>query len=137
VPVSRLPDILVVPHGVRAIPPDGVIGLYRAVGWWPERTAEQIGSVLSASPAAGAWRGERLIGFARAVTDGVLRAYVEDIVVAPDQRGHGAGRELLACLMQVVAPVPLVSLFCAAELVPFYETCSFRATRQRVMHRSR
>jgi hypothetical protein len=48
------------------------------------RTAGQVSAVLRASPAVGAWHGQDLVGFARAVTDGILRAYVEDVVASPD-----------------------------------------------------
>jgi hypothetical protein len=34
--------IAVVPNGEREIPAEGVLKLYRAEGWWPERTAEQV-----------------------------------------------------------------------------------------------
>lgn len=73
----------------------GVLALYRTAGWWPERTAAQLSAVLRGSPAAVgawhgmAWHGGQLIGFARAVTDGVLRAYVEDVIVAPGHSGGG------------------------------------------------
>ena len=76
----NLPDAVVVPQSVREIPAEGVLRLYAAVGWWPERTAGQVSAVLRASPAVGAWHGQDLVGFARAVTDGILRAYVEDVI---------------------------------------------------------
>ena len=85
-----------VSNGEREIPAEGVLKLYRAEGWWPERTAEQVRAVLRGAPAVGAWRGQDLIGFARAVTDGILRAYVEDVIVSPDWRGMGVGQALLA-----------------------------------------
>ena len=78
--------VVVAPHSVRAIEPDSVLALYRQQGWWPERTAGQVTAALSTAPAAGAWRADDLVGFARAVTDGVLRAYVEDVIVARDLR---------------------------------------------------
>jgi GNAT superfamily N-acetyltransferase len=130
------PDTAVKPHGQREIPAEGVLGLYQAAGWWPERTAEQVRAVLRASPAVGAWHGQDLIGFARAVTDGILRAYVEDVVVSPDWRGMGVGHALLAGLMEQLGPVPVVTLFCSPDLVSYYEASSFRRSRQVVMHRA-
>jgi GNAT superfamily N-acetyltransferase len=55
------------------------------------------------------------------VTDGVLRAYVEDVVVSPDWQGTGVGRALLAGLMEQLEPIPVVTLFCSADLVRYYE----------------
>jgi ribosomal protein S18 acetylase RimI-like enzyme len=129
--------IVVVTHSQRVVQPDGVLALYRAQGWWPDRTAEQVAAVLATAPAAGAWRGSELVGFARAVTDGLLRAYVEDVIVAPELRHAGIGRALLDCLLPELAPVPVVTLFCPADLVPFYEPSGFHATSQIVMHRTR
>jgi hypothetical protein len=58
-----------------------------------ERTAERVSSVRGHSPAVGAWDGRDLVGFARAVSDGVLRAYAEDVVVSPGWcRPRVAGR---------------------------------------------
>ena len=80
------------PSGQRDIPAEGVLALYRTADWWPERTADQVRVVLDASSAVGAWHGQDLIGFARAVTDGSLREYVEDVIVSPGWRGRGVGR---------------------------------------------
>ncbi len=126
----------VIPHRIRPVPAAAVLGLYRAQGWWPERTAEQVEAALGTGPAVGAWDGGAPVGFGRAVTDGVLRAYLEDIVVAPGYRRTGLGRRIVDGLLAELGPVPIISLFCAADLVPFYERAGFHATRQVVLHRS-
>ncbi len=128
--------VAVVPHAARPISADAVLALYRAQGWWPERGAEQVNAVLADGPAVGAWDGDELAGFARAVTDGVLRAYVEDVIVASRLRGSGVGHALVNCLLEQLRPVPLVTLFCSPDLVSYYETFGFHATRQVVLHRS-
>jgi predicted GNAT family N-acyltransferase len=116
--------------------PSAVLALYRSERWWPERTEPQMASVLETAPAVGAWEHDRLVGFARAVTDGVTRAYLEDVIVLPEMRRHGVGRELVVCLLGELAPVPLVTIFCQEGLAPFYESHGFEATRQVVLHRS-
>ncbi|MGH2366009.1 MAG: GNAT family N-acetyltransferase, partial [Chloroflexota bacterium] len=79
-----------------------VIQLYAAANSWPERTPEQVAHVLDVFPAVGAWDGDRLIGFARAITDSEFRAYIEDVTVDPGFRHQGVAtavlRELLALL---------------------------------------
>jgi GNAT superfamily N-acetyltransferase len=132
----NLPETVVVPYAQRDIPAEGVLALYRAAGWWPERTADQVRAVLQASPAVGAWHGQDLIGFARAVSDGILRAYVKDVIVSPSWRGRGVGRALLDGLTEQLRLVPVVTLFCSPDLVPYYEASSFKKTRQVVMHRN-
>jgi GNAT superfamily N-acetyltransferase len=128
--------VLVLSHTERAIPADQVLTLYRAAQWWPERTPDEVDLVLRGSPAVGAWHRGQLIGFARAVTDGVLRAYVEDVIVAPSRRGSGIGQAVLNRLIQELGAIPVVTLFCSPDLVAYYEAGSFLATRQVVMHRS-
>jgi GNAT superfamily N-acetyltransferase len=123
-------------HAERRIPASQVVTLYRAQGWWPERTLAQVDAVLDTGPVVGAWRGDRLVGFARAVTDGVLRAYLEDVIVAPDLRGTGVGRALVSAILDQLRPIPVVSLFCSAELATFYEAAGFHSTRQTVLHLS-
>ncbi|MCB0100322.1 MAG: hypothetical protein KDE46_31545, partial [Caldilineaceae bacterium] len=70
-------------HSARPIPAQAVRQLYDAVDWWPDRTVEQIGAVLAQDAAVGAWDADRLVGFARALSDGRFHAYVEDVMVHP------------------------------------------------------
>jgi ribosomal protein S18 acetylase RimI-like enzyme len=48
---------------------------------------------------AHAYDGDRLVGFARAISDGVVTAYVNNVMVDPDYRRRGIGRRILAALM--------------------------------------
>ena len=129
-------EVAVLSHAERAIPADQVLALYRSAQWWPERTPDQVDHVLRAFPAVGAWHRGQLVGFARAVTDGVLRAYIEDVIVVPSHRGSRIGQAVLDRLISELGAIPVVSLFCSADLVRYYEASSFAATRQVVMHRS-
>jgi ribosomal protein S18 acetylase RimI-like enzyme len=121
-------------HAERRIDPGAVLALYATEGWWPERTSTQLATVLDSGPAVGAYAGDRLVGFARAVTDGAFRTYVEDVIVAPDARGAGIGRSLTALLLQLVPATAVTSLFCAEPLTALYSASGFRPTAQIVMH---
>lgn len=125
----------VIPHRLRAIPAAAIRSLYAVEGWWPERTESAIDKVLAAGPAVGGWDGDQLVGFARAVSDGEFRAYVEDVVVAPSHRGSGGGAALMTALQAELAGIDVVSLFCQAELTDFYQRAGYRFTRQQVGHR--
>jgi GNAT superfamily N-acetyltransferase len=124
-------------HRDRPITPALVRALYDHAGWWPERTLAAIGQVLDSAPAVGAWNGERLVGFARAVTDGNFRAYIEDVVVHEAWRRQGVATLMMACLLDELKGIPVVSLFCKAGLVPVYQGQGFQETRQVVMHKVR
>jgi GNAT superfamily N-acetyltransferase len=55
---------------------------------------------------AGAWRvvgayaDGAQVGFARAVSDGVALAYLADVYVLPEHRGHGLGKALVAAMVE-------------------------------------
>lgn len=129
---------LIVAHLECAIPPEAIRQLYAAVHRWPERTSSVIAALLETSIAVGAWEDDRLIGFARAVTDHSARAYIEDVAVLPSYRGCGTGEQLLRCLLNELHHINTISLFCQHDLVSWYEQVGFKARlSQTVMHRSR
>lgn len=120
-------------------PIDGaaVINLYNEAKWWPARTPEQVQSILATGPAVGAWDADELVGFARAVSDGCFRAFVEDVVVRDDHRRQGAATRMVEVLLELLSEIDVVSLFCGADLAAFYERTGFNATSQVVLHRTR
>jgi ribosomal protein S18 acetylase RimI-like enzyme len=59
----------------------------------PRETVERL--VREASRIVGLYLDGRLVGFARAVSDGVSFAYLADVYVLPELRGRGLGEELL------------------------------------------
>jgi GNAT superfamily N-acetyltransferase len=70
---------------------------------------------------------DRLVGFARALTDRRYRAYVYDVIVAPDWQGRGLGRVLMDALLAHprLAAVEMIELSCQREMVPFYRRWGF------------
>jgi GNAT superfamily N-acetyltransferase len=125
-------------HHERPIDPQAVRALYTSVGWWPLRTQEELALVLKDALAVGAWEGDHLVGFARVVSDQHFRAFIEDVVVQPGHQRRGLGRLLLAKVLDALAQIETVTLFCQQSLVPFYEEHGFRAfPSQMVMHRKR
>jgi GNAT superfamily N-acetyltransferase len=59
----------------------------------PRETVERL--IREAARVVGAYRGSEQVGFARAVSDGVAIAYLADVYVLPEHRGHGLGVELV------------------------------------------
>lgn len=120
-------------HSSRQIPAEQVRNLYDHAAWWPDRTVEEIGDILEAASAVGVWDGERLIGFARAVRDMHFRAYIEDVVVHTDYGHQDMASRMLSLLLQELADVGVVSLFCDPEGASLYEAHGFHRSRQTVM----
>lgn len=70
-------------------------------GTWRERA--HLESQLNASwRVVGAYRTTdgALVGFARAVSDGVSFAYLADVFVLPETRGHGLGQALVQAMVE-------------------------------------
>jgi predicted GNAT family N-acyltransferase len=91
--------------------------------------------LAATSVVVGAWEGDRLVGFARAMSDGVYRALVDDVVVDQDRRGKGVGDELVRRLLDRLAGVEAVFLRCGEDLVPYYARHGFERARNVTMDR--
>lgn len=89
---------------LRRVDRDAVWNFLSAEAYWGgNRTREQLERQLD-----GAWRvvaayeqpGGRLLGFARAFSDGVRSAYLADVFVLADARGHGIGGGLVRAMVE-------------------------------------
>ncbi|MEO4054733.1 GNAT family N-acetyltransferase [Solibacillus sp. CAU 1738] len=110
--------------------------LYNDAGWWEERQEQDIENMLRDVLSVGAWIGDTLIGFARAVTDGKFRAYIEDVVIHSSYHAEGIGTKLVSKLLDELSHIDVISLFCEEYLIPFYEKNNFRYSKsQFIMHR--
>ena len=90
--------------------------------------------MLEATPIAlAAWENGRLIGFVRAITDGLYRALIDDVVVDESQRGNGIGSELMQRLLARLESVEEIFLRCGPNVVPFYERHGFQRAECVVM----
>ena len=96
---------------------DDLHGLYQKEWWTQTRCREELETMLANSdvvhglvdPATGA-----LVAFARALTDGIYKAVVFDVIVAEAHRGKGCGRILMDTLLErpELLAVKHVELFC-------------------------
>lgn len=75
--------------------------LFKAGAFWAkERSIEDLSiAVANSEPVVSVWDQERLIGFARATSDGIYRATIWDVVIHPDYRGAGLGRKLVETVL--------------------------------------
>lgn len=87
------------------------MNLYNNAGWWEERSEQDIDKMLSQVISVGAWKDDVLIGFARAVTDGQFRAYIEDVVVHKKFHHVGTGNKLVSKLLEELLHIDVISLF--------------------------
>ena len=104
--------------------------LYKDVWWAHDRTRAQVESLLKWSDLVIGLCDEaddRLVAFARVLTDRTFRAFLFDVIVAADYRGRGVGHRLMEELLShpIIRGVELVELYCRPDLVTFYERFGF------------
>ena len=81
--------------------------LSRHAYWAKGRSRErQIELHLAAVRVVGVYVGERQLGYARAISDGVSLAYLADLFVLPEMQGRGLGAEIVR---EMVERGPLAS----------------------------
>ena len=68
--------------------------------WAQERSLEDLSVAISNSePVISVWDKTKLIGFARATSDGIYRANIWDVVIHPDYRQLGLGTKLVESIL--------------------------------------
>ena len=122
-------------HHERTIPASAVRDLYYHVGRTQPAPEGDIRVALHAGPAVGAWDGDRLVGFARALCDGHFNAYLEDVIVHEDYRWQGVGKRVVSLLLEQLEEIETVSLYCREEVVRFYESSGCRRTNYVLIQR--
>ena len=107
---------------------------YWAVGR-PRETVERL--VREAQRVVGLYRGERLVGFCRAVTDGVAFAYLADVYVLPEFRGRGLGVELVREMVERGPYANLAWLLHTSDAHGLYKKFGFGKPDRKLMERGR
>jgi GNAT superfamily N-acetyltransferase len=94
-----------------SVPVEGFLGLARRI--WPGTyDASLTARALEKTINIGAWDEDRLVGAVRVLTDGYLFATVPEVLVHPDYRRRGIGRELMR---RAVEAAPRGTLFFGAR----------------------
>jgi GNAT superfamily N-acetyltransferase len=94
--------------------------------WARGRSREQIVRAIENSLPFGVYRGAEQVGFARVVTDWSTFAWLADVYVLPEERGHGLGKALIATVVEhpAVRALPRV-LLATADAHGLYEQYGF------------
>lgn len=80
--------------------------------------------------------GEQIIGFARAITDGLSNGYLSMVVVSPDHRGQGTGRRLVEAVMGTNEGITWVLRASRSQAPQFFARLGFEPS-QDAMERKR
>jgi N-acetylglutamate synthase-like GNAT family acetyltransferase len=68
--------------------------------WAKERNLEDLEvAIANSEPVITVWDREKLIGFARATSDGIYRATIWDVAIHPDYQKQGLGSKLVETVL--------------------------------------
>jgi len=113
----------------RLISTEALKALFQQTSWAKHRNDKDIAELLANSPIRlGVWQENRLVGYARALTDGRFRALIDDVVVDESCRGSGIGSEIITRLVTRLAAVEEVFLLADESMVAYYERRGFKRT---------
>jgi len=119
--------------------PEGeIVKLYKAGGWWKETYDKSaVQSMIKGSFAfviAVNKNSGRAIGMGRLISDGVSDAYVQDLVVLPEYRSHGIGKQLVETLLKhcLSKGIVWVGLIAEPEQDSFYLSLGFKHMKNHV-----
>lgn len=106
-------------------------GLFQNEWWTKERTMDDIRTMLDATPIQIAFAdaaSDRLVAFARVLTDRTYKALIFDVIVDSSCRDRGLGCRLMDAILAhpQLSEVKHFELYCKPELEPFYERWGFK-----------
>jgi GNAT superfamily N-acetyltransferase len=93
-----------------------------------------LGAIVGADACILAFDGDRLVGFATALTDRALFAFIPLVEVITSHRGRGIGSELVRRISRAVGPIYGTYLCCDEDTAGFYEGLEFDRVTGMVRH---
>ena len=110
------------------IPPkaEELMELFHQTTWANNRTIEGIEALLKNTNTCIVIRDNNtLIGFGRALTDGIYRALIDDIIIDKNYQRKGLGGEIVHCLLDKLLEVEEIFLNCGEHLEDYYNKYGF------------
>ena len=111
-------------NGDTALPVEAFIALARRI-WQRDYDSQKTGEALKSTINVGAWSGNRLVGSVRVLTDGYFFSTVPEVMVDPEFRKQGIGRELLKRALEAT-PGGVLYLGAQPGNERFFEMAGFR-----------
>lgn len=103
--------------------------------WASHRSPETIKRSIDNSICYGVYDGEKMIGFARIVTDGATMYYLCDVFVVEEYRGQGISKKLIEVIVNAPAFEGIFGLLGTLDAHGLYEKFGFEKEPGRFMKR--
>ena len=113
-------------------PEDEIVELYKAGGWWKESyESSGVGQLIKGSYAFAVVvdkKTGKTIGMGRIISDGVSDAYIQDLIVLPEFRNRGIGKQLVQLLLKRCKGdgILWIGLIAEPDQDGFYSTIGFK-----------
>jgi ribosomal protein S18 acetylase RimI-like enzyme len=110
---------------------EDIRSLYREAGWWKEEwdpahinllVTGSLAFAVAVHPETGG-----AVAMGRAISDGISDAYIQDLVVKPEYRESGIGRNILTTLINrcIALGITWIALIAEPGTEPFYIQSGF------------
>lgn len=103
-------------------------GLYSKTWFTPNRTIDEINIMLKNSYLNLAFvKNDQLIGFCRAISDGIYKAFIFDVIVDDNYQNMGIGKDIMNSVMnhERLINVAHLELYCLENTSGFYKKLGF------------
>jgi GNAT superfamily N-acetyltransferase len=120
------------------LPFDAIISRLREAYWASDRSPDAVRASWAASGVVfGVYRNDKLVGFARVVTDFVAHAYLADVFIDPEHRGHGLGTWMIDRVLHHPELSRVNWILHTRDAHSLYERFGFERRGERLMERRR
>ena len=106
--------------------------LFETTGWNKDYklTSEELHlSIQNSSYCISAYNNEKLVGFGRMLSDGIVHAVIFDVIILPEFQRKGIGNKIMEKLLEECKKNKIrdIQLFCADGKIEFYKNFGFKA----------
>ena len=115
-----------------------IVELYKAGGWWKDKYdplgLKHLINGSFAFAVAIDKNSKKAIGMGRLISDGVSDAYIQDLIVLPEYRDKGIGRQLVKTLLDhcLSKGIHWIGLIAEPDQDGFYENLGFKVMKRYV-----
>ena len=110
-------------EGVNQINPDEVVRLLKTTYWANKRSEEQIRKSMHNSSCYGVYLDDeqKLVGFARVITDFATTYYLADVIIDQNYRHRGLGKALVSYIVSLPEYAGLRGILLTKDAHGLYE----------------
>ena len=115
---------------------DRVCDLLSKSYWANKRSKERIEESIKNSICIGIYDKEKMIGFARVVTDYATMYWLCDVIIDEEYRGNGLGKKLIECITEMEELKGMFGILATRDAHGLYEKYGFKKEPEKYMRRN-